>query len=90
LLCVDFIYFKSKCNILFMARRVEKMSTPLQNSSSSNSKISSNFISKNVQQVDYVPLWAYVTLLNKGVEGGGTRDGLAIFVKKLLKVLILE
>jgi len=67
-----------------MVRRVEKMSTPLPNSSSSN------FISKDVQQVDYAPLWAYVTLLDKGAEGEGTIDRLAIFVKKLLKVLIHE
>jgi len=66
------------------------MSTPLSNSSRSNLKIPSNFISKDVQQVDYAPLWTYVTLLDKRAEGGGTRDGLAIFVKKLLKVLILE
>jgi len=62
----------------------------MSKSSSFNSKISSNFISKDVQQVDYAPLWAYVTLLDKRVEGGGIRDELAIFVNFFLKVLILE
>jgi len=58
--------------------------------SSSNSKIPSKFISKDVQQVDYAPLSVYVSLLDKWTEGGGTRDGLVIFVKKLFKVLTLE
>ena len=33
--------------------------------SSSNSKIPSKFISKDVQQVDYAPLSVYVSLLDK-------------------------
>jgi len=62
------------------------MSTIISNSSSFNSKVPSVF-SKDVQQVNYALLWAYVSLLEKEQKEGETSHGLEIFIKKLLKVL---